>query len=288
MADLSQVWWPAPAKINLFLHVTGRRGDGYHTLQTIFQFLDFSDRLALSPRSDGQIGLTTPLAGVDPERNLVVMAARLLQQECCVATGVDIALDKRLPMGGGLGGGSSDAATVLVVLNRLWRTGLDSRQLARLALQLGADVPVFVRGVAAWGEGVGEILQPVALPERWVLLAWPDEVVPTASLFADPSLTRDTAPIRIADFTFGSTWNDFEPVARRRHPVVGELLDELGLHGQVRMSGSGGSCFLLFDDQSAAEAALASTDGRWQALVCRTLNRSPLAVALAESGESLF
>ncbi|TVP89712.1 MAG: 4-(cytidine 5'-diphospho)-2-C-methyl-D-erythritol kinase, partial [Pseudomonadaceae bacterium] len=199
---------PAPAKLNLFLHITGRRTDGYHTLQTLFQFLDYGDTLHFQPRRDGQIQLHTELEGVDPADNLILRAAKLLQPHCAQHGGADIRLDKRLPMGGGLGGGSSDAATTLLGLNQLWQCGLTLDQLAELGLQLGADVPVFVRGHAAWAEGVGEQLTPVDIEEPWYLVAIPDCNVSTAEVFSDQRLTRDTPPITLAAFREHGGRND--------------------------------------------------------------------------------
>lgn len=266
-------WWLAPAKLNLFLHITGRRADGYHRLQTVFQFLDFGDRLRFAVREDGRIRLRTPLPGVPPERDLSVRAARLLQAASGTPLGVDITLDKRLPLGGGLGGGSSDAATTLVALNRLWGTGLDAAALAELGLRLGADVPVFVRGRAAWAEGVGERLTPVDLPEPWYLVLCPPVHVSTAEVFSAPQLQRDCPPITIRDFLAGRpTRNVCEPVVRARHPEVAAALEALSAFGEARMTGTGACGFVAFERQTQARDALAALEARWPGFVARGMN----------------
>ncbi|ALM85886.1 4-(cytidine 5'-diphospho)-2-C-methyl-D-erythritol kinase [Bordetella sp. N] len=273
---------PAPAKLNLFLHVVGRRADGYHLLQTVFRFIDLADTLHFSARDDGCIERDQPLAGVDPEQDLTVRAARVLQAATGTRQGATIALEKRIPMGGGLGGGSSDAASTLMALNRLWNTGLTRAQLMRLALPLGADVPVFVFGQSAFAEGVGEDLVAVPVPERAYLIAQPDASVPTPVVFSDPDLTRDSNLVTIADFLaspyfqrgqpsrryFGR--NDLEPVVYRRFPEVSRAArwlagTEHATKGQerdrgfdVRMSGSGACLFAEFD--SIEEAVLAERE----------------------------
>lgn len=272
--------WPAPAKLNLFLHVTGRRPDGYHTLQTVFQFLDIADGIGLRVESGGGIRLSTPLPGVPADRDLTVRAARLLQREAGVDRGAVIEVDKRLPLGGGLGGGSSDAATALVVLNRLWGIGFSVDRLAELGLRLGADVPVFVRGQAAWAEGVGERLTPVTLPEPWYLVVVPAVTVSTAEIFSAPELTRHTPPITIADFLSGAGGNDCEPVVRRRYPEVGRALDWLGRFAPARLTGTGACVFAPFAERNIAQQALAELPAGWRAFVARGRNRSPLHEAL--------
>jgi len=252
---------PAPAKINLFLHVTGRRPDGYHLLQTVFRFVDLQDVLHIETRGDGRIVRSTGLPGVAEQDDLAVRAALALQRATGTRAGAAIALEKRIPQGGGLGGGSSDAASVLIALNRLWNTGLDRQALMRLALPLGADVPVFVYGRPAFAEGVGERLSAVDLPERAYLLAMPaGGGVPTAGVFADPDLTRDTDPVTIASFAampdsrFGR--NDLEAVVFRRHPAVERAAGWLAGQGlQVRMSGSGACLFAEFADMPQAVLA---------------------------------
>lgn len=272
--------WPAPAKINLFLHVTGRRADGYHTLQTAFQFLDLCDRLDFALRDDGRILRHGGLPDIAPEDDLVVRAARSLQRFAPLGAGADIRVDKRIPAGGGLGGGSSDAATVLVALDRLWQLGLGARRLAALALELGADVPVFAGGRAAWAEGVGELLTPFDAPEGWVLVLQPDCSVATAEVFADPQLTRDTPPMTMADLLAGRGRNDCEAVVRRRFPAVGEALDWLGRFAPARLTGTGACVFAIFESRARASEVADRLPRRWWRCVARTLNRSPLLARL--------
>ncbi len=277
--------WPAPAKINLFLHVLGRRPSGYHELQTAFQLLDYGDYVHLRPRADGRVERHGDLAGVPAEADLTLRAARSLQAAVPGSPGADIRVEKRLPAGGGLGGGSSDAATTLVALNHLWGAGLDEDRLAALGLELGADVPVFVRGRSAWGEGVGERLDP--LPEdagaAWYLLVDPGASVSTAEVFGAPELTRDSPAIKISDLRAGEARNDCEPVVRSRWPGVAEALDWLAGFGRARMSGTGGCCFTGFTDEGQARAALDALPGEWAGFVARAVARSPLHEALAEA-----
>ena len=244
---------PAPAKLNLMLHILGRRADGYHELQTLFQFLDFGDELGFALRSDGEIHLHTPIDGVPHDSNLIVRAARLLQQHASCALGADIWLDKRLPMGGGIGGGSSDAATTLLGLNHLWQLGCSEDQLATLGLSLGADVPVFVRGHAAFAEGVGEKLQPVTLSEPWFLVAIPQVLVSTAEIFSDPELTRDTPPIKVRSLLEGGGRNDCQPVVTKRYPEVRNALILLNKFVQARLTGTGACVFGSFPNQDDAD-----------------------------------
>ncbi|HFD38438.1 MAG TPA: 4-(cytidine 5'-diphospho)-2-C-methyl-D-erythritol kinase [Anaerolineae bacterium] len=272
----SELVWPAPAKLNLFLHILGRRPDGYHLLQTVFQFLDTGDTLRFRMRGDGVVQRGNAIAGLAPEDDLVVRAARLLRDAAGVSQGVDIELNKTLPMGAGLGGGSSDAATVLVALNHLWRLGFSRDQLAHLGLQLGADVPVFVRGRAAWAEGVGEDLTPIELAEPWYLVVVPPCHVSTAAVFGAAELTRDRPPIKIPAFLSGEGQNVCEPVVRRRYPAVGQALDWLGRFGTARMSGTGAAVFAPFADRAAAVAVSRRVPASWRALVARGCNRSPL------------
>lgn len=274
----NDIWWPAPAKLNLFLHITGRRADGYHELQTVFQLLDFGDRVRLQVREDGVIHHLSPIAGVEPQQDLTIRAARLLQQHSGCSLGVAIEIDKRIPMGGGLGGGSSDAATALRVLNQLWRLDLDVDELAELGLSLGADVPVFVRGESAWGEGVGEQLSAVQLPEQWFFVLCPNVSIPTAELFASPQLTRDARPIKIRDYLAGAGSNAFEPLVRERYPAVNEAMAWLTqVSGTpARMTGTGSSIFVAVDDEQNARKIMASLPDQWQAFYARGVNRSPL------------
>lgn len=272
--------WPAPAKINLFLHVTGRRADGYHLLQTVFQFLDLCDALDFEWRSDGRIRRRTEVPGVPEAQDICVQAARLLRETTGVTAGVDMHIHKRIPMGGGLGGGSSNAATTLWALNRLWNTGLNVDQLASLGLQLGADVPVFVRGRAAWAEGVGEILEPVELPQPWYLLIAPPVHVATAAVFSAPDLTRNCPPLKIRDLPDGVGANVCEPVVRALFPDVARALDWLAQYTPSCMSGTGACVFGRFDTKTAAENVLNQfhddMPSSWRAYVTRGLNRSPL------------
>jgi len=272
--------WPAPAKLNLFLHVTGRREDGYHLLQTIFQILDYGDELWFEPRQDGELRPSYQMPGVNPENDLIVRAARALQQHAACPLGADIHLDKRLPMGGGLGGGSSDAATTLVALNRIWGLGLSVDELAALGLGLGADVPVFVRGQSAWAEGVGEVLLPVELDEHWFLVVAPPITVSTAEIFSAPELIRDTPAITIRDFLDGhSVGNSLQPVVEERYPPVKQALNWLKGHAQARMTGSGACVFARFDSREQAQQVLDQLPGEWQGFVARGVNRSPLLAA---------
>ena len=268
--------YPAPAKLNLFLHVVGRRPDGYHLLQSVFRFVDFGDSLAFSVREDGAVRRTNALAGLDPERDLCVRAARLLQEASGCRLGVDITLEKRLPMGGGLGGGSSDAATTLLALNRLWRLNLGREALQQLGLKLGADVPVFIFGESAFAEGVGEILQPVALPPAWYVVLIPPVGVPTAEVFSSEELTRDTIPIKIAAFSTGYGHNDLEPVVCRKYPQVAETLAWLKAFGDARMTGSGACVFAGFATEQEARAVFAQRPSKVEGFVARGLDQHPL------------
>ncbi len=272
--------WPAPAKLNLFLHITGRRADGYHELQTVFQFLDYADELRFTLRQDGHITAVPALPDVAPADNLVVRAARLLQTTAKTNLGVDIELTKRLPMGGGLGGGSSDAATTLIALNRLWDLQLSVEQLARLGLSLGADVPVFIQGHAAWAEGIGERLTPLSLKEPWYLVVAPPCRVSTQAIFAAADLTRNSKPITIADFLAGKGGNDCEALVARRYPEVADALRWLGQHARARMTGTGGCVFAAFDDEAGARSVLrrfaAERPAPWRGFVARGMNQSSL------------
>ena len=272
--------WLAPAKLNLFLHITGVRPDGYHELQTVFQFLDFSDELQFQLRKDGRICRVNDIPGVPEAEDLVVRAATLLKNETGCGLGADIRVQKNLPMGGGLGGGSSDAATTLVALNRLWDQKLDEDSLAALGLQLGADVPVFVRGQAAWAEGIGEHLQPVALSEPWFVVLVPKVNVSTADLFKDPQLTRDAAPIKIRGFLEGHDIdvlsNVFEPVVRERYREIDEAITWLSEFSPARLTGTGACVFAAFDEESRAREVATQVEDRWGVFVARGCNRSPL------------
>lgn len=278
--------WPAPAKLNLMLRIVGRRDDGYHELQTVFQFLDICDELVFVPTPDGQVRRLNPVRGLPEEQDLVVRAARLLQQAAGCSQGVDITLTKHLPMGGGLGGGSSDAATTLVALNHLWRTGLERDELMRLGLQLGADVPVFVFGRAAWAEGVGERMTAIEPPEPWYLVIRPDCHVVTGEVFQDPELTRNSRPIKIRDFLEGADGNDCLPVVAKHHPPVRAALDWLGRFGEAKLTGTGACIYAAFEDEIQARAPLTQLPQDWQAFVSRGRNRSPLMARLESAAGS--
>ena len=279
--------YPAPAKLNLFLHVVGRRSDGYHLLQSVFRLIDLGDALRFAPRTDGRIARAAPLAGVPEERDLCLRAARLLQEASGAGLGVEITLDKRLPMGGGLGGGSSDAATVLLALNRLWRLEWPRERLQALGLELGADVPFFIHGRNAFVEGVGERLQARNLPPAWYLVVAPPASVPTAEIFAAPDLTRDTKAIKMADFSAG--WgagglfgrNDLEAVVCERYPAVARALAWLRQHAEARMTGSGACVFAPFAAEQDARAVLARMPEGMTGWVAQGLDEHPLR-ALAD------
>jgi 4-diphosphocytidyl-2-C-methyl-D-erythritol kinase len=280
--------WPAPAKINLFLQIVGRRADGYHRLQTVFQLLDWGDEIAMRVRPDGVIQRWRGPKNVPAHDDLVVRAALALQRATTCGLGADLAVEKKIPLGGGFGGGSSDAATTLVGLNYLWRTGLNVDDLASIGLQLGADVPVFVRARSAWAEGVGDELVPLDLPRRWYLIVDPGVSVATRELFQAPDLTRDAQSAKIADFVSGQLrGNAFEPVLRRRVPAVAQALDRLGEHGQACLTGTGGGVFVAFDDPLRADSARSALPPGWRSWVAEGVNRSPLLDKLEhESGHN--
>ncbi len=272
--------WPAPAKLNLFLHVVGRRADGYHLLQTVFRFVDLTDTLRFEPRADGRIVLATPTPGVPPGQDLVVRAAEQLKVSAGeTALGVTIHLQKRIPMGGGLGGGSSDAATTLIALNALWNCGLTRERLQEIGLALGADVPVFIHGHNCFAEGVGERFTDVALPAAWYLLTLPAAHVPTADIFRSPDLGRDTPAMRPADWRQGIGHNDLEPVACALYPEVARHLERLRPFGDARMTGSGACCFVEFAEQERAAAAGRRLPANWRSLILRGLPAHPLLLA---------
>jgi len=268
--------WPAPAKLNLFLHVTGRRPDGYHELQTLFQLIDLCDTLEIEVRQDGRIERPQGPADVAPESDLTVRAARALQSASGSRLGASLRVSKRIPMGGGLGGGSSDAATVLLALNELWDCRLPIDELARLGLPLGADVPVFVRGSSAWGQGVGEDLEPVELPERWYVIIHPGVAVSTRDVFQSPELTRNSPVITIRAFFQSGGRNDCEPVVRAGWPEVAAALDWLGQFAPARLTGTGSCIFAPCASAIEAERLAARVPDRWTGLVARGLNRSPV------------
>ena len=272
--------YPAPAKLNLFLHVVGRRPDGYHLLQTAFRLIDLRDWLRFIPREDGQIKLARAIPGIPESDNLTVRAARLLQAEGEARAGVEIELEKNIPIGGGLGGGSSDCATTLAALNRLWGLDLPKDRLATLALGLGADVPFFLFGGNAFGEGVGERLTPLELPKAWYVLLVPPVRVSTPAIFASPELTRNSKTIKISGFSAGFGRNDLEPVVCRRHPEVAAHLEWLGRFGDARMSGSGACVFAEFAAEREARSVHSKMPADMRGLVVRGLDRQPLAALL--------
>ncbi len=263
----------SPAKLNLFLHVTGRRPDGYHNLQTLFQLLDWGDDMVFEANASGRIALTCDGADIPTGENLVLRAAGLLQRD---DLGADIFLRKRIPVGGGLGGGSSNAATTLLALNRLWGLGLGGNRLARLGRTLGADVPEFVGARSAWAEGVGEILTPVELPPRWYLILAPACHVATAEIFSHRQLTRNTSPIKIAAFFEGHARNDCQELVRRLHPEVDKALKLLEKFGTARLTGTGACVFTDFDTEAQARAAAGRLSTGWRGIVARGINASPL------------
>ncbi|MCS2154567.1 4-(cytidine 5'-diphospho)-2-C-methyl-D-erythritol kinase [Scandinavium goeteborgense] len=274
--------WPSPAKLNLFLYITGQRADGYHTLQTLFQFLDYGDTITIDVRHDGELRLLTPVDGVPNEENLIVRAARMLMRAAAESgrlpegAGADIRIDKRLPMGGGLGGGSSNAATVLVALNHLWRCGLSVDELATMGLTLGADVPVFVRGHAAFAEGVGEVLTPVTVPEKWYLVAHPGVSIPTPVIFSDPELPRNSPHRSIETLLKCEFSNDCEVIARKRFRKVDAALSWLLEYAPSRLTGTGACVFAEFDTESAARQVLEQAPEWLQGFIARGVNISPL------------
>jgi 4-diphosphocytidyl-2-C-methyl-D-erythritol kinase len=279
--------YPAPAKLNLFLHVVGRRADGYHLLQSVFTLIDRCDNVRLQVREDGAVRRLNDLPGVPSEEDLAVRAALLLKEASGTAMGVDIEVDKRIPMGGGLGGGSSDAATVLLALDRLWGTGFGPDVLAELGAALGADIPFFLKGTSAWVEGIGERLTPLEVPRRWYLVLTPPVAVPTGSVFAAPELTRDTEALKMEDFSAqspdGLTFatadgfrNDLEAVVIRRFPVVREHLEWLRKHADARMTGSGACVFAAFASREAAQQVLDRLPRSMDGFIAQGLTQHPL------------
>ena len=269
----------APAKINLFLHITGRRSDGYHTLQSVFQLLDFYDTIYLKPTATGEIKRINEISNVPASQDLCALAASALQRETCCTLGIEYTVEKRIPMGGGLGGGSSDAATVLLALNHLWQLDLSREQLMQIGLKLGADVPVFVFGQNAWAEGVGEQLTKVDIPPQYYVVLTPPVHVSTAQIFANPGLTRDTKPLKIADFSRDADSNifrnDLETIVCKEFPAVAATLKWLSQFGRARMSGSGASVFVAVNSQQQADAILAQKPVNVTGFVAKGLNQHP-------------
>jgi 4-diphosphocytidyl-2-C-methyl-D-erythritol kinase len=276
MSHPLETTWPAPAKLNLFLHVTARRADGFHDLQTLFQLIDLCDTIAITRREDGVIERLAGPADVDPESDLTVRAARALQAATATRHGASLRVRKRIPMGGGLGGGSSDAATTLLALNHIWECGLSVPELAALGLALGSDVPVFVRGFSAWAEGRGEQLTSVELPERWYLIIHPGVSVSTAQIFQASELTRNSPLITIRAFFESGGRNDCEPVVRSRFPDVADALDWLARFEPARLTGTGACVFAAFASAAEAERVAARVPDRWRSFVARGLNSSPV------------
>ena len=282
MGKTASISFPAPAKLNLFLHVVGRRADGYHLLQTLFRFIDLNDTLHFTVRKDGEVHRINPLDGVPAEQDLCVRAAKLLQQESACPLGVDIELDKKIPMGGGLGGGSSDAATTLLALNRLWQLNLPRERLMQIGLTLGADVPVFVFGENAFAEGVGERLQAYTLPEAWYVVLSPPVHVPTARIFTHPELTRNTISFTIralpigGDFRTGQFWNDLQPVACKLYPEIGQHLAWLAQFAPALMTGSGACVFAEFATEEEAKAVLQQMPEHMRGFIAQGLQQHPL------------
>jgi 4-diphosphocytidyl-2-C-methyl-D-erythritol kinase len=272
--------YPAPAKLNLFLHVVGRRRDGYHLLQSVFTLVDLHDRLRFRVRDDPGIERVNDVPGVAAAEDLALRAARLLQEASGIAQGVDIEIDKRIPLGGGLGGGSSDAATVLLALNRLWRTGFDREALAEIGLGLGADVPFFIFGRPAWAEGIGDRLRDIDVPPAWYVILTPAVQVPTQAVYTAAELTRDTEPLKMEDFSAQPRdprfHNDLEPVVIARYPVVREHLEWLRQHGNARMTGSGSCVFAAFDSREGAERVIGALPGSMSGFIAQGLTHHPL------------
>ncbi len=278
-------YWPAPAKLNLFLHLTQRRVDHYHELQTVFQLVDYCDELSFTPRNDPQINCTclsllNPVSAaiIPDEDNLAIKAAHLLQDRTKNAPGVDILIKKRIPIGGGLGGGSSNAATTLVVLNHLWKLHLPLHELIHLGMTLGADVPIFIHGKSSWAEGIGEKLYEITLPENWFVVMIPPITISTTKLFSHPRLTYNTTPIKIQTFLSGSltTHNDFEHIVRQDYPVIAEGLDFLNHYAPARLSGTGACIFATLPSKIAAETLLEKIKAPYRGFVCKGLTTSPL------------
>ncbi len=276
------VRWPAPAKLNLMLRVVGRRADGYHLLQTVFQIVDLTDGVVFSKVGDGRVCLQKAIPGVRESDDLTVRAAQLLKQETGYQGGVCIDIEKNLPMGGGLGGGSSDAATVLVVLNKLWGLNLSKDRLMSLGVRLGADVPVFINGTSVWAEGVGEKLSDIFLPEAWFVIVKPDCHVDTGKIFTTKDLTRDSKSIKISDFNSGQLKNDCLGVVKRLHKEVAEALKELAQYGDARLTGTGACVFLQFDDEMSAKGVYDKLSLQKEVYLAKGLAVSPLHKQMSE------
>lgn len=268
--------WPAPAKLNLMLRITGRRPDGYHLLQTVFQIIDLCDWIRFESREDGVVCLKKTIHGVAEQEDLTIRAANILKEYTGFRGGVCIDVEKNLPMGGGLGGGSSDAATTLVVLNKLWQLNLSVEILMKLGLQLGADVPVFVYGYTAWAEGVGEELKAISIPEQWVVVIKPECHVNTRQIFLNEELTRNSNAVTMRDFLAGESRNDCLPVVKSLYPQIGEALRDLSLYAESRLTGTGACVFAQFETREQAVEAHDALKGKWVVYLAKGMNRSPL------------
>ncbi|MCW8090674.1 4-(cytidine 5'-diphospho)-2-C-methyl-D-erythritol kinase [Alteromonas sp. ASW11-130] len=271
-------WWPSPAKLNLFLHILGRNQKGYHLLQTLFQMLDVGDQIAFTLTDDGKIAMSQSLEGVPDDQNLIVRAARLLQSTCETSKGAIITLDKQLPMGGGIGGGSSNAATTLVALNELWNCKLNTTELAELGLLLGADVPIFIHGLTAFAGGVGENIYPVKIPCQWYLVANPGIHISTAEVFAAPELPRNSAAMNWQHYKFEETRNDCQTLVTNRHPEVANLLQWLVHYAPSRMTGTGACVFATFASEAQAKEVQAKLPDKWSSFVAKGVDQSPLKI----------
>ena len=285
VAPASRVTWPAPAKLNLMLHIVGRRPDGYHELQTVFQLIDLCDRIEITVREDGLITRPNGPPGIPESEDLTVRAAQALKRASGTSLGAEISIKKCIPMGGGLGGGSSDAATTLVALNQMWQIGLTSPQIAAIGVNLGADIPIFVEGRSAWAEGVGDRLSPMQLPgDSWFVVVFPGVGVSTAEVFQAPELTRNSPPTTMRGFLETGGRNDCEAVVRARFPAVGEALDWLARHAPARLTGTGSCVFAKFTRAADAERVAARVPDTWRAFVARGLDESPLLDELGRWG----
>jgi len=285
---LDNTWYlPAPAKLNLFLHITGVRDDGYHNLQTVFQLLDYSDEVTLKRRLDGVINRVEGLASVAPEDDLIVKAARALQAHTGSEYGADLGVRKILPIGGGIGGGSSDAATTLLGLNQIWQCNVPESELLSIARTLGADVPVFVKGASAWAEGIGEDLTPLELPEKWYVVIHPNVFISTKKLFSSKLLTRDKAVLRMRIFPTADNENVFESVVRNEYPEVEESLQWLGSFATARLTGTGSCIFASFESKQQAVAVMQQVPRKWVAFVAKAVNNSPLLDALRLNADKI-
>ena len=274
---------PSPAKLNLFLHITGQRPNGYHDLQTVFQLIDYCDTLTFALRQDPEINLITQLIHTPAKQNLIYRAATALAEHTGCRLGCDITLNKRLPIGGGVGGGSSNAATTLLALNKLWQLHLPSSELAHIGASLGADIPVFVHGHSAWAEGIGDILTPIILPQRWYVMITPKCAVNTGTLFQDSDLCRNSTALTPTHYQPGDGHNDFEPLIIRQYPLIAEALSWLKEHANGRLTGTGACVFATFDNQEKASRIASLAASKWNTMVVRGLNHSPLHAKLSGS-----